>query len=116
MKEDADAAAVLTEQMQRDGFNAHLKLFYVILGVSILTNATVTSVRLLNYDSTTTSLYHAPWPLYEITISTHSSTTATVVTLQCEAILNATGRKPNVDGLHLEKVYARLNSVFLIMG
>lgn len=43
-----------------------------------------------------------PWGLYKVTVDLGGSRGVTV--FECEALLNATGRTPNVDGLGLDKV------------
>ena len=46
------------------------------------------------------SLYNAPWGQYKVDIQLNDE----IITLESEALLNATGRTPNVFGLGLEKV------------
>ena len=58
-----------------------------------------------NLDSTTTSipsLYSSPWPTYCIKVL--NTMTNVEQTLTCEALLNATGRSPNVHNLGLDEV------------
>lgn len=89
-KEDPEAAAILTSQLQKDG-------------VKIITNASLVSVEITNADNF--SLYQAPWPAYVCWVKVGDE----IMQIECDAILNATGRVPNVFDLNLDLVY--LNSL-----
>eukprot|EP01035_Chromulina_nebulosa_P019347 gene19347-25212_t len=82
-REDPDASKILQNQLEADG-------------VEIYTNIKIVKVELVS----TGSLYEAPWSLYKITIIKDGET----VEFEGEAILNATGRAPNVYGIGLETV------------
>jgi pyruvate/2-oxoglutarate dehydrogenase complex dihydrolipoamide dehydrogenase (E3) component len=82
-REDPDAAALLCTQLERDGVNV------------------MTSVKILSVSrSKDGNLYQAPYGTYEITLEKNGET----ITLQSEALLNATGRAPNVHDVGLEAV------------
>jgi pyruvate/2-oxoglutarate dehydrogenase complex dihydrolipoamide dehydrogenase (E3) component len=88
VREDPDAARVLSAQLEKDG-------------VTVMCHASVVSIELVNRE-TEYSLFNGPFPLYNVTICNTSTGTERVV--QCDAILNATGRVPNVFNLGLEHV------------
>ena len=76
-----------------------------------MTHTKVLSVSIENYSnnsstssSTTSSLslYSSPWPIYQIRVL--NTVTNIEQTLTCEALLNATGRTPNIHNLGLDKV------------
>jgi len=81
-REDPDAAAILKKQLDSDG----LKVY--------------TSVKILKVEYEAGGLYCAPWGLYKVTVEYNGE----VHQLEGEALLNATGRAPNVHDLGLENV------------
>jgi pyruvate/2-oxoglutarate dehydrogenase complex dihydrolipoamide dehydrogenase (E3) component len=83
-RDDSEAAALVHAALQRDG-------------VTIALGAELLSVQLLQPGG----LYSAPFQQYAVTYRTVSSGK---VTLQCEAVLVAAGRVPNVRGLGLESI------------
>ena len=88
-KEDPDAAKTLAEQLEKDG-------------VRVLHQASVMSVSVCNNDNDSYSLFGPNFPLYNVKIK--CAFTDEVIDVHCEAILNATGRVPNVFDLCLENV------------
>ena len=78
-----------------------------ILSVSYAAPASVASER-----SNNTAVYNAPWGLYTIIIIDKEGTERTIVG---EALLNATGRAPNVYGIGLEKVCMQFISLILLI-
>lgn len=89
MREDPDAVKVLCEQLSEDG-------------VRLCCHSSAVSIQILNREVAEFSLFDGPFPLYEVTI--HNASTGEHTVMQCEAILNATGRVPNVFNLGLEHV------------
>lgn len=87
-KEDPDAAEVLASQLEKDG-------------VSIIYHSSVVTVEVCNKESNP-SIYEGRFPLYNVKI--RDSISGEEKLIQCEAILNATGRVPNVFDIGLEHV------------
>ena len=56
--------------------------------------------------NSSTGLHQAPWPVYTVTIVNEDTNETTEH--ECEALLNATGRTPNVFGMGLEHVMRRI--------
>lgn len=87
-REDPDAAKVLGAQLEADGIN-------VLLSVKIIK---------IEYTAAAGSepgiRYCGPWGTYSVTIEVNGK----LKVMQAEALLNATGRAPNVFGIGLEKV------------
>ena len=82
-REDPDAAACVTEALLEDGIEVHY------------------SVKILNVARPEAgSLVKAPFGKYAVTVVLSSGEERT---FECESLLNATGRVPNVFGLGLEK-------------
>lgn len=84
-REDPDAAKILLEQLVEDGVVIH------------------TSVKIINVEYSGgegTSMYNAPWGLYTVTVEINGQHEQ----FQAEALLNATGRAPNVHDVGLEAV------------
>ena len=94
MREDPDAAKVLREQLEKDG-------------VRIACHSSVVSIEIINKE-VECSLFNGPFPLYNVTI--HNTSTGEDTVVQCEAILNATGRVPNVFNLGLENVHVSFDN------
>lgn len=96
-KEDQDAAKVLSEQLVRDG-------------VRVLCHTSVLSVEVTSRASSDDaySLFHGPFPSYTVTILDSSSGRSEVI--HCDAVLNATGRVPNVFNIGLERVGVSFDS------
>ena len=86
VREDPQAASLLQEALERDG-------------IQIVLGAKITSIEYEERDSAQSEgpLYQAPWPLYTVHLEDGSS-------FQAEALLNATGRAPNVHNLGLDAV------------
>jgi pyruvate/2-oxoglutarate dehydrogenase complex dihydrolipoamide dehydrogenase (E3) component len=82
-REDKDATDVLRKQLEDDGLN-------------ILFNVKIIKVECINAGN----LLNSPWNIYNITVLIDNKE----VIYEGEAILNATGRIPNVYGLGLENV------------
>lgn len=81
-REDPDAAHVVAKALEDDGVDVQY------------------SVKLHRVDLVDGTLaYKAPWPLYKVEATLADGTAKTY---ECEALLNATGRSPNVAGLGLE--------------
>lgn len=81
-REDSDAAKVVAQSLIDDGVDVQY------------------SVRLHSVHLVTGELaYKAPWPLYRIEATLADGSAQT---FECEALLNATGRSPNVTGLGLD--------------
>jgi pyruvate/2-oxoglutarate dehydrogenase complex dihydrolipoamide dehydrogenase (E3) component len=83
-KDDSEAAAVVHAALQRDG-------------VTVALSAELLSVQLARSGG----LFTAPFQQYTVT---YRSVSSEKVTLQCEAVLVAAGRVPNVRGLGLESI------------
>ena len=81
-REDPDAAACVTEALLEDGVTVHYSV--KIVGVSLKKEGELTK---------------APFALYGVTVVLASGETTE---FECEALLNATGRVPNVWGLGLD--------------
>ena len=81
-REDPDAAACVTEALLEDGVAVHYSV--KIVGVALKREG---------------SLVKAPFALYGVTVVLASGETTE---FECEALLNATGRVPNVWGLGLD--------------
>ncbi|KAH8052857.1 dihydrolipoyl dehydrogenase [Aureococcus anophagefferens] len=81
-REDPDAAKLVTEALIADGVEVH----YAVK---------ITGIKLAGELA-----MKAPWPTYDVSV-TLSDGTAKV--FQCEALLNATGRAPNVSGIGLDE-------------
>jgi pyruvate/2-oxoglutarate dehydrogenase complex dihydrolipoamide dehydrogenase (E3) component len=82
-REDPDAAACVTEALLEDGIEVHY------------------SVKILSVARPEAgSLVKAPFGKYAVTVVLSSGEERT---FECESLLNATGRVPNVFGLGLEK-------------
>ena len=91
-REDPDAAEVLRQQLEEDGVN-------FIMGVKIL------KVEYSEEGSSSSgggARLSAPWGLYSIHVQVNGQEEVQV--FQAEALLNATGRTPNVHDVGLEKV------------
>lgn len=84
-REDPDAAGVVAKALEDDG-------------VDIQYGVQVEKVEMVKGDAD--SLYDEPWPLYKVSVSLKDGSTKV---FECEALLNATGRAPNVSDLDLEK-------------
>jgi len=83
-REDPDATSLLLKQLERDGLNVH------------------TSIKIVKVEQISEgNMYKAPWALYRVTVQRENGET---FELEGEALLNATGRAPNVFGIGLEKV------------
>ena len=81
-REDPDAAKLVTEALIADGVEVH----YAVK---------ITGIKLAGELA-----MKAPWPTYDVSV-TLSDGTAKV--FRCEALLNATGRAPNVSGIGLDE-------------
>ena len=81
-REDPDAAKLVTEALVADGVAVH----YAVK---------ITGIKLAGELA-----MKAPWPTYDVSV-TLSDGTAKV--FRCEALLNATGRAPNVSGIGLDE-------------
>ena len=82
-REDPDATSILRDQLTHDGVNIH------------------TGVKIIKVECVQKgNLYHSEWNKYVITIEENGS----VVTYEGDAVLNATGRSPNVADIGLETV------------
>mmetsp|Transcript_30134 Transcript_30134/g.90278 ORF Transcript_30134/g.90278 Transcript_30134/m.90278 type:complete len:585 (-) Transcript_30134:63-1817(-) len=79
-REDPDAAELVMAALQADGVAVH-------------TNVTFVSV-----EATEGDIFHAPFKAYTVTVELNGKRTE----LTADAILNGTGRVPNVAGLGLE--------------
>ena len=80
-REDIDAAIIVTEALKKDGVDV------------------VCSVEILSVSSSSKEVaYKAPWSLYTLKAKVDGIERF----FECEALLNATGRAPNVQGLGLE--------------
>lgn len=82
-REDPDATVLLQQQLQDDG-------------VVILTSVKVLKVTFDDCGS----LYQSPWGLYSMFVEVNGVEQV----FQGEALLNATGRSPNVHDIGLENV------------
>lgn len=81
-REDPDAAKLVTAALLADGVDVHYA---------------VKIVKVSNVGSALS--YTAPWPTYSVETVLSDGTKRT---FECEALLNATGRSPNVSGIGLE--------------
>lgn len=79
--EDADAAAVVGQSLEADGVVIH------------------TACRILNVAGPETMAYEAPFSKYEVRVLLQDGSEQVV---NVAALLNATGRAPNVNNLNLE--------------
>jgi len=91
-REDPDAVEVLKRQLVEDGVKVHTGI--KILSISRVGGSSADS------DDNHVSLYCSPWGIYTVAVEINGER----VELQSEALLNATGRAPNVHGIGLEKV------------
>eukprot|EP01036_Dinobryon_divergens_P037138 gene37138-48516_t len=82
-REDPDAATLLAQQLKKDGVVIHT-------GVDVI---------LVDRIGTGGNLYNPPWNRYTVTIQ-HAS--GALCTFDGEALLNCTGRAPNVHNLGLD--------------
>eukprot|EP01041_Mallomonas_annulata_P001803 gene1803-3500_t len=85
-REDPDAATLLAQQLKKDGVVIHT-------GVDVI---------LVDRIGTGGNLYNPPWNRYTVTIQ-HAS--GALCTFDGEALLNCTGRAPNVHNLGLDTVH-----------
>lgn len=81
-REDSDAAEIVAQALVDDGVDVHY------------------SVKLTNVKVAGDLAYKAPWPLYEVSAVLKDGTEKI---FECEVLLNATGRTPNVHGLGLDE-------------
>lgn len=65
------------------------------------------NMETINNTSSTLSLFCSPWPLYHVRVL--NKLINIEQTLTCEALLNATGRTPNIHNLGLEEVNVSYN-------
>ncbi|EGD81313.1 hypothetical protein PTSG_11349 [Salpingoeca rosetta] len=85
-REDEDACQLLLDSLRKDG-------------LTVMLNTDVTEVKLVS-DRDETHLTKAPFHEYRVTCKGKDGQ---VHTITCNAVLNATGRIPNVQDLSLEK-------------
>lgn len=88
-REDPDAADVLKKQLDADGVN-------ILLGVKLL------KVECVGDNAGGQTRTSAPWALYRVHVQLPGQ--SEVVVIEGEALLNATGRSPNVHDVGLDKV------------
>jgi len=79
-REDPDASELVKQQMEKDGIELIL------------------CVRFTNVEATDGNITHAPFRNYKV----HTTVCGEARTFESEAVLNGTGRAPNVHGLGLE--------------
>jgi len=80
-REDIDAAELLKEQLEKDGLIFHFGIKFK-------------NIELLQEGD----LYKSTFPLYRVTYEQNGQE----FSYECEAVLNATGRAPNVHGIGLD--------------
>mmetsp|Transcript_13023 Transcript_13023/g.42431 ORF Transcript_13023/g.42431 Transcript_13023/m.42431 type:complete len:589 (+) Transcript_13023:117-1883(+) len=85
-REDDDAAALVQEALLEDG-------------VTVLCGVKLDKVTMSSSSEEETSLYKSPWPKYVVAATLEDGTRRD---FECEAVLNATGRSPNVSDLGLD--------------
>jgi len=90
-REDPDAASVLKEQLESDGVKIMLGVKIIKVEYAVADVFDPSGVRLCS-----------PWGVYSVHIQVPER--ADVEILQAEALLNATGRAPNVHDVGLENV------------
>jgi len=97
-REDPDGAAVLKEVLDQE-----LRIEYGVKFVNIefFPPLEEGEPETGNGNGAGRARTKGPWGLYKVTVETP---TGGVQVFECEALLNATGRTPNVHGLGLEKV------------
>lgn len=70
--------------------------------LSEIVSVTVRGASRSPIDELWSELYQGPWPTYTVTVRDSVTNEDTVI--ECEAILNATGRTPNVFDVGLQHV------------
>jgi pyruvate/2-oxoglutarate dehydrogenase complex dihydrolipoamide dehydrogenase (E3) component len=125
-KEDPTAAALILTQLQSDG--ERIDNFIILsfadpgpalppIGVKFCLSSRIVSVTVRGavggaIETSCAQLYQGPWSTYTVTV--HNDATNEDSVLECEAILNATGRTPNVFDVGLEHVSISYTCIYEI--